>query len=436
MPSLPRRLTALALASACALTAASCTATPAPRSQGRTTVTFWTMPFWIGHPEELHKLVSDFNVSQGKVTVELTVLDWQSGRDRIKQAVLAGTGPDVWLSNNGLEDDYLNGRHLAPLDELGYTTEDLARFLPMAKVNEHEGRLYGAPLYFDAAVLFYRTDILRKYGHPAPPTTWAELKSTATAITTRSAASGKRISGWQFKGMDDHLNAVNATWSTFLCQAGGSLTSPDFRTSTQNTEAGRTAMNYMKSFYADRTSQEGLSALKGFVDGEVAMFSFYQSAISDIVAGNEKTLGRWAVAPMPTGPRSGCSAVGGHSLVARSGLPDPGAAGSFMRWLASPRHSTRFMEFHGIYPYDTSRTDPETKVVVDSFYRTDPTWAAVSEQFARNTPDLLLQDRHAFAVRWESHKSAVPDGVAGRTGVDQALALIDERVDRKLRPAG
>ncbi|MGV9270825.1 ABC transporter substrate-binding protein [Kitasatospora sp. NPDC003701] len=432
MASLPHRLVATALAATSALTVGACTADPAPRAPERTTITFWTMPFWIGRPNNLKHLVEDFNASQGKVKVELTVLDWQTGRDVIKQAVMNGRGPDVWLANNGLELDLLTAAKLAPLDALGYTAEDLGRFRPLVKVNEYQGRLYGVPLYFDVNVLLYRKDILQKYGFTEPPRTWDELKSTAAAITGRSAAAGKKVTGWQFKGMDDHLNAINPTWESFLCQAGGALTSPDFKTSTQNTEAGRTAMTYMKSFYTDKVSTTGTSALSGFIEGDVAMFSFYQSVISDIAAGNEKTNGKWAAAPMPVGPKSGCSAVGGHSLVARSGLPDPGAAGTFMRWLASPSVSTQFMEFHGIFPYDTAKVPRETKVVVDSFYQTDPSWAAITTQLDRSTPDLLLQDRHAFATRWEAQKSEIVAGVDGRTPVAEALRNLDAKVGKDL----
>ncbi|MGW4646884.1 ABC transporter substrate-binding protein [Kitasatospora sp. NPDC004289] len=433
MASLPRRITAAALAACCLTPAAACSPPPAPRTTGRTTITFWTMPFWIGRPYELGRLVDDFNASQNKVTVELTVLDWQNGRDTIKNAVMNGHGPDVWLANNGLELDYLTHAKLAPLDALGYTPEDLRRFRPLVKVNEYQGRLYGAPLYFDVGVLLYRTDVLQQYGFTAPPKTWEELKSTATTITTKSAAAGRKVTGWQFKGMDDHLNAVNPTWESLLCQAGGTLTSPDFKASTQNGPAGRTALAYLKSFYADRTSTPGASALKGFVEGDVAMFSFYQSVISDVAAGNEKTNGKWAVAPMPTGPKSGCSAVGGHSLVARSDLTDPQAAGSFMRWLASPERSARFMEFHGIFPYEVAKVSPDTRVEVESYYRTDTSWAAITAQFDRSTPDLLLQQRHGFTARWEAQKAEIPAAALGRTPPEQALQNVDAAVGTALR---
>ncbi|MFJ6987215.1 MULTISPECIES: ABC transporter substrate-binding protein [unclassified Streptomyces] len=434
----PRRrlLTAVSLASACALTATACAGGSGSGSgaagDGKGTVEFWSMPYWIGQDDKVKSLVDEFNASQDDVKVNLTQLEWKDGRDKIKQAVAAGKGPDVWLMNNGLELDYLTAGSLAPLDDLGYTKADTDRFLDLAKVDEYDGKLYGAPLYFDVGVMLYRTDVLRKYGHTAPPTTWEELKSTAADITEKSAADGRKVSGWQFKGMDDHVNAINSTWESFLCQAGGSLTSADGTRSTQNSAAGRTAMEYMKSFYTEKISPVGTSALNGFVDGTVAMFPFFQSVIANVEAGGAKTAGKWAVAPMPAGPKSGCSMVGGHSLVASAGSEDLLAAGTFMKWLASPERSARYMDFHAIFPYKPDAVDPAVRATYEKKVQGDPRWKPILEQLGRNTPDLVLQDRHGWATRWEAQKASVVAGVNGSVPVEEALASLDDQVGKAL----
>ncbi|MFF0483230.1 ABC transporter substrate-binding protein [Streptomyces sp. NPDC004435] len=431
-----RRLLAVSLASTCAITAAACSqggdSTAGSPGDGKATIKFWSMPFWIGQDDKLKELVDDFNTSQKDVKVELTQLEWKDGRDKVKQAIAAGEGPDVWLMNNGLELEYLKAGAIAPLDKLGYTEAETGAFLDLAKVDEYEGKLYGAPLYFDAGVMLYRTDVLEKYGYDKPPATWDELKTTASAITQESKADGSGISGWQFKGMDDHVNAINSTWESFLCQAGGSLTSPDYKKSTQNTEAGKTAMNYMRSFYQDKTSPVGTSALNGFVDGKVAMFPFFQSVIANVEAGGAKTKGKWAVAPMPKGPASGCSMVGGHSLVANSRGEDLKAAGTFMKWLASPEQSVRYMDFHAIFPYDPAKVAPAVKTLHDRKVKSNPNWTPILEQLGRNTPDLLLQDRHGWATRWEAQKASVVAGVNGQLPVDEALKSIDDEVGKAL----
>ncbi|MGW1996408.1 ABC transporter substrate-binding protein [Embleya sp. NPDC001921] len=434
MAPLRRRLALAALAATCLISASACSSDTGSSAggNGRATVKFWSMPYWIGQNDKVKQLVDEFNASQTKVNVELTQLEWKDGREKIKLAVAAGKGPDVWLMNNGLELDYLKSNTLAPLDALGYTPADLDRFLPLSRIDEYNGKMYGAPLYFDVDVMLYRTDILKQYGFDAPPKTWDELKSTAAAITTKSAAAGKKVSGWQFKGMDDHLNAINATWESFLCQAGGSLTTPDFKSSTQDSEAGRTAMNYMRSFYTDKISPVGTSALNGFISGEVAMFPFFQSVVGNVRAGGDKVAGKWALAPMPTGPKSGCSMVGGHSLVANAKGGDLAAAGTFMRWLASPERSAQYMDFHAIFPYDPTKVDPTVKGTVEQKIAADPNWTAIVEQLGRNTPDLVLQDRHAFQARWDAQKALVVAGVNGQSPVDKALKSIDDQVDQAL----
>ncbi|MCX5078698.1 extracellular solute-binding protein [Streptomyces sp. NBC_00513] len=431
-----RRLLAISLASACAITASACSPGGSSKaesgSDGKATIEFWSMPYWIGQDDKLKELIEEFNTSHKDVAVKLTQLEWKDGRSKVKQAIAAGDGPDVWLMNNGLELEYLKSGLVAPLDKLGYTKADTDQFIDLAKVNQYEGKLYGAPLYFDVGTMLYRTDVLKKYGYDKPPATWEELKKTAADITTRSAADGSKISGWQFKGMDDHVNAINSTWTSFLCQAGGSLTSPDHTKSTQNTEAGRTTMNYMRSFYKDKTSPVGTSAVNGFIDGKVAMFPFFQSVIANVEAGGSKTEGKWAIAPMPKGPESGCSTVGGHSLVADALGEDLKAAGTFMKWLASPERSVQYMDFHGIFPYDPVKVDPKVKATYDTKVASNPSWKPILEQLGRNTPDLLLQDRYGWATRWEAQKASVVAGVNGQMPVDEALSSIDSEVGKAL----
>lgn len=433
----PRSRTFLAasLTVVCALTASACFVESQEAGQegdGKGTIEFWSMPYWIGQDDQVKKLVDQFNSSQDDVTVNLTQLEWKDGRDKIKQAIAAGKGPDVWLMNNGLELDYLKAGSLAPLDRLGYSKKDTDAFLDLVEVNDYEGKLYGAPLYFDVSVMLYRTDVLKKYGISQPPATWEELKKAATTITKNSAADGSKIKGWQFKGMDDHVNGINSTWESFLCQAGGSLTSTDHTRSTQRSAAGRTAMKYMKSFYEDKTSPIGTSALNGFIDGKVAMFSFFQSVAANVEAGGSKTEGKWAMAPMPKGPKSGCSMVGGHSLVASSQSSDLQAAGTFMKWLASPERSAQYMDFRAIFPYEPSKVNAAVKATYDKKVKNDPAWAPILEQLGRNTPDLVLQDRHAWATRWEAQKASVVAGVGGQVPVEEALKSIDDEVGKAL----
>ena len=51
-------------------------------------------------------------------------------------------------------------------------------------------RVMGAPFFVDYGLLFYRTDLLRKYGFRHPPVTWNELKRQARVIQRGERAAG------------------------------------------------------------------------------------------------------------------------------------------------------------------------------------------------------------------------------------------------------
>ena len=52
------------------------------------------------------------------------------------------------------------------------------------------GRLIAIPTFVDAGVLYYRSDLLRKYGFRHPPTTWNELERMAERIQEAERRSG------------------------------------------------------------------------------------------------------------------------------------------------------------------------------------------------------------------------------------------------------
>jgi len=45
-----------------------------------------------------------------------------------------------------------------------------------------DGRLVGMPWFGDFGILYYRTDLLKKYGYSSPPTTWTQLFAMAKKI--------------------------------------------------------------------------------------------------------------------------------------------------------------------------------------------------------------------------------------------------------------
>jgi trehalose/maltose transport system substrate-binding protein len=81
------------------------------------------------------------------------------------------------------------------------TDEELKRhFAPIVQANTVAGKLVALPWFTDAGLLYYRKDLLEKYGRQ-PPGTWQDLADTAKLIQDRERAAGnRRLVGFVFQG--------------------------------------------------------------------------------------------------------------------------------------------------------------------------------------------------------------------------------------------
>ena len=82
------------------------------------------------------------------------------------------------------------------------TDEELdAHFPAIVQNNTVDGELKGIPWFTDAGLLYYRTDLLEKYGYDAPPATWDELTEMAQVIQDGEREEGnEEFWGFVFQG--------------------------------------------------------------------------------------------------------------------------------------------------------------------------------------------------------------------------------------------
>lgn len=114
-------------------------------------------------------------------------------------------------------------------------TAYLEDFLPgPIEANLIDGTLYALPAFTDAQFLYYRADLLEKYGF-APPTTWEELKMQA--LTIQQQEGDPNLQGFNYQGF-----AGEGTICTFLealWSAGGNWTDGAGNVTLQTPEAQR-----------------------------------------------------------------------------------------------------------------------------------------------------------------------------------------------------
>ena len=109
-------------------------------------------------------------------------------------------------------------------------------FPAIVQNNTVNNKLVGVPWYTDAGLLYYRKDLLQKYGYSNPPATWKELEDMAKKIQDGERASNKDFWGFVWQGNAyEGLTCDALEWQ--VSNGGGSIIEPDGTISINNPQA-------------------------------------------------------------------------------------------------------------------------------------------------------------------------------------------------------
>jgi trehalose/maltose transport system substrate-binding protein len=115
-----------------------------------------------------------------------------------QQLLAAGSG-DVDVFQIDVVWPGLLGTHFLDLSSEFSTDEVSAHFAAIIENNTVDGQLVAMPWFTDAGLLYYRKDLLEKYG-AKPPKTWQELYDTAKRIQDEERAAGNdRMWGYVYQ---------------------------------------------------------------------------------------------------------------------------------------------------------------------------------------------------------------------------------------------
>ncbi len=228
------------------------------------------------------------------------------------------------------------------LDLTPYLTNDARSQVPeLLKSGTIEGRVVSLPLYVNTGLLYYRTDLLKKYGYRQPPGTWAELERMARRIQRGERAAGHHAFwGYVWQGRAYEGLTCNALeWQASF--GGGLILDPDGRVSVNNPQTAK-AIGMAARWIDSISPPSVLSYMEGdslnvFRSGDAAFMRYWSSGSHSLRAASSKVAGRFGVAPLPGGPKRRAQTIGGFQLAISRYSAYPREAAELVRYLASEK---------------------------------------------------------------------------------------------------
>lgn len=228
--------------------------------------------------------------------------------------------------------------HLADLSD-AFTTET-ADFLPaIVQNNTLSGKLLAIPWYVDVSLLYYRDDLLQKYGFDEPPQTWDELTTMAEFIQQKERDVNPNIWGYVWQGRAYEGLTCNAIeWQA--AEGGGLIVDPTRRAQV-NTPGAIRAFERAAG-WVGKISPPGITTYseeesRQFFQAGNAVFMRNWPYAYSLVNGKESPIaGKVKTAPLPAGSAGRAATLGGWQLAVARYSRHQAAATELVRFMTSP----------------------------------------------------------------------------------------------------
>ncbi|MER9640343.1 ABC transporter substrate-binding protein [Mesorhizobium sp. M0239] len=230
------------------------------------------------------------------------------------------------------------------LVDLTAATKDIVaeHFPSIIRSQTVDGKLVALPIFTDAPALYYRKDLLDKYGAKVPAT-WKELADTARLVMDKERAAGNRdIWGFVFQGNAyEGLTCDALEW--VMSNGGGQIIEPDGTISVNNSQAA--AVLDMVKGWVGTIAPPGVLAYQEeesrgvWQTGNAVFMRNWPYAYALGNGEGSPIKGKFDVVPLPAGTGEGARPVatlGGWNLAVSKYSKHPDAAIELIKFIASP----------------------------------------------------------------------------------------------------
>ena len=201
------------------------------------------------------------------------------------------------------------------------------------------GKLVAMPWFGDYGILYYRTDLLTKYGYKSPPKTWSDLFKMAAKIQAGEQKSNPNFAGFVFQG--NAYEGLTCDALEWIASAGGGHIVDGGKISINNAKA-RTILDSMRA-QVGKTMPRGVTTYQedqtehAFDNGDAAFARNWPYQYGIGAGAGSKVKGKFNVTVLPHGA-SGKSVgtVGGWQLAVSKFSKHKAAAIELVRYMTSP----------------------------------------------------------------------------------------------------
>ena len=309
----------------------------------------------LGQGNPIPKLIAEFEARHPGVRVKAEALPWNSDEQRQFFVInLEGDSPgfDVMMLDVIWVPEFARAGWLSDLTGK-VSPDELAAFFPSTvEAATQGGRIWALPWNMNVGLLYFRRDLLDKYGM-RPPETWTELVAQAERI--RTGEGSRRLDGvlWQGKQYEGLMvNVLEGLWAdgTDLLGADGTVFPDPAR--------AEAVLAFMRDLITRGVSPPWTTAAdeeltrRAFGRGEAVFLRNWPYAYDLLQQADSPVRGRVGIAALPRhrdGAR-GAGSTGGSHLAIHRKTRHPDLALDLARTLTSEAAQRLMVTGAALYP--------------------------------------------------------------------------------------
>lgn len=386
----------------------------------------------VGKELEICKSLSDAWAKKTGNTVKIVPTP-NSATERLalyQQLLAAGSG-DVDVFQIDTIWPGILGTHF--IDISSYTKgAEKDHFPSMVQNDTRDGKLIALPVYTDAGLLYYRKDLLEKYGEKAPET-WEELTATAKKIQEGERKGGNAgMQGFVFQGKAyEGLTCDALEW--IASYNGGTIVDPSGKVTINNPAAVKaldTAGSWVKTIAPEGVLNYSEEEARGvFQSGNAVFMRNWPYAWPLSQSADSPVKDKVGVAALPKGGADGrhAAALGGWQMAVSKYSKHPEIAADLVVYLTS-KDSQKIWAIQGGYTPSIPALYKDPEVVA-----ANPFFTQLYDVFTSAVPRPSTVTGAKYNQVSNEFWNAVYDVLSGKSKAQDSLAALDAKLNRMSR---